>query len=321
MPQKDKPKIASKSRVNDTEQPSTSTKVPLKRASLPTSSKNPSPDGKVAVPAEPEIPWRKRCWNYIYDKENGLFCGRTCKSWWYMTAYSIMYLLFLCTYTMIFLYASLTLVKFMEIYNVVDKSELMTYSENGIGLTAVPTSLDIFPFISYTSGQSDEYNKYVKVLDEFLVKRRKRQVTNSTDLGPCGTAPYGYGDEPCVIIRLNKQLRWSAKPYNASTKDLPKDLQEWMLKEQKLWLHCDGYHSYDKEHIGRIKYYPYPPGFDPGIFPLDMQSETPLIAIQLSNFTLGLSLAVECKLCYDNTVSSVTFLLYVEPKSRSVRNY
>lgn len=280
---------------------------------VPGSSKN-APSG-IDEDDLPPKPWRKRCCRYLYDRDKKEFCGRTCKSWLYMIIYSIMYLIFLATYTMIFLYGSLMIIKVMEDYQTIEKTELLTYSANGIGLTATPTSLNTRPLIWYRNDPKD-YQKYVDGLENLLRKRRKREIENYSDLGPCGESPFGYGNKPCVIIRINKQLKWSAKPLNAnSTTNVPAKVRNWIkLPEEKLWLHCDGYHSYDKEHIGKITYYPDPPGFDPKSFPLDKNSHSPLIAIQISEFTLGVSLAIQCKLWYEGGVSKTEFLLYVTPK-------
>ncbi|XP_023941102.2 sodium/potassium-transporting ATPase subunit beta-1-like [Bicyclus anynana] len=263
----------------------------------------------------PAKPWIKRCGRYMYNKENNQFCGRTCKSWLYIIVYAIMYIIFLSTYTLFFLYGSLYIIKYVDDYQFIEKVELLTYSTDGIGLSATPTSLNAKPLIWYRNDPED-YQKYVNGLENLLSKRRKREAVISPDLGPCGKTPFGYGDNPCVILRINKQLKWSAKPINAnsSRKDIPSKVQKWLKLEQKLWLHCDGYHSYDKEHIGKITYYPDPPGFDPDTFPLDKNSHSPLIGIQISEFTLGVSLAVQCKLWYEGGASTIEFLLYVTPR-------
>ncbi|CAH2085307.1 unnamed protein product [Euphydryas editha] len=265
---------------------------------------------------EPRVSWTKRCCNYIYDRERKLFCGRTCKSWLCIIAYSIMYLVFLSTYTMIFLFGSLSIIKFLDDYQTIDKAELLTYSTNGIGLSATPTSLNILPVIWYRNDSKD-YAKYVNELENLLVKRKKREAKNYTDLGPCGTSPFGYGNSPCIIIRINKQLKWSAKPLdedNARKLNVPLKIKQWMKMDQKLWLHCEGIHSYDKEHMGKITYYPDPPGFDPKLFPLSKYTDSPLIAVQISNFTLGISLAIKCSLWYNEGVSTIEYMLYVTPK-------
>lgn len=263
---------------------------------------------------EPKVSWRKRCCNYIYDRENKLFCGRSCTNWFSIFLYSIMYLIFLSTYTLIFLFGSLSVIKYMDDYQTIDKIELLTYSNKGIGLSATPTGLNNTPIIWYRNDPKD-YQKYVNAISDLLKKRRKRGVDNATDLGPCGTSPFGYGSEPCIIIRINKQYNWSGKPIflNMSEKmNVPLKVKNYLkLEKQKLWLNCDGYRSKDKEHIGNVKYHPDPPGFDPELFPLNENTQSPLIAVQISNFTLGRSLIIECKLWYNEGVSTIQFTLYV----------
>lgn len=283
-----------------------------------TTSNIPAKIGISPAPEEPPAEPKKKCWSYIYNKEKKEFLGRTCKSWVLIISYAIMYLIFLTTYMLLFLFGSLSLIKYTEDYfNIIDKVELFAYDDNGIGLTVVPSENNS-PLIWYRSDKEDEYNKYVKALDSLLntdrnnTSRNKRDVGN---LGPCGTSPYGYGDKPCVIIRINKQIGWTAKPLDAKSANAvkaPLEVRNWLkLKHQKLWLHCRGSYPWDEEHIGVIKYYPYPPGFDPTSFPLNMSSPSPLVAVQFINFTLGLSLSVQCQLWYANGQSSLEFVLYV----------
>ncbi|CAK1579586.1 unnamed protein product [Parnassius mnemosyne] len=231
-----------------------------------------------------------------------------------------------CAYTMVFLYATLSIIKMSGDYHLIDKAELLTYSDHGIGLSAIPTGVNNLPLIWYKDGDSNDYQKYINAIDELLsANRRKRDAKNFSNLGPCGHSPYGYGDRPCVIIKINKQLGWSVKPIDLNSANVqnvnstnvhnvPAKLKNLLkLKQKKLLLNCDGYHQYDKEHVGKISYFPDPPGIDANIFPLDMQKSSPLIAIQISDFTLGISIAIECKLWYEGGPSSFQFLLYVSP--------
>ncbi|XP_053605468.1 probable sodium/potassium-transporting ATPase subunit beta-3 [Plodia interpunctella] len=270
---------------------------------------------KPNIVSKPKVPFRRRCCKYLYNKNDNTICGRTARSWLCIIGYSFMYLMFLSTYTMIFLYASLSIIKVAVDFGQTEKVEFLSYRQNGIGLTATPvSSLGGFPLIWYKNGESHQYKRYVDAINKVLNKSK-----NGTNLGPCAKPPYGYGDKPCVIIRINKQINWSVKPLDVKTadaKNAPPEVKNWIKsKKNMLWLHCSGYHSYDKEHIRSIKYYPDPPGFDPAVFPMDMTSESPLVAVQISDFTLGLSLAMECKLWYENGESSIEFLLYVTPQT------
>lgn len=255
--------------------------------------------------------------SYFYDKDTKECCGRTSKSWLSFFAYIIMYLLFLSTYTMVFLYSSLYCLRYLVDYKV-DKVELLTYPKHGVGLTAAPTSESNYPLIWYKNGEKEDYGKYVQALDKLLSSnRRKREVSK---LGPCGQSPYGYGEKPCVIVRINKQLKWSGQPLlpnSTVAKSAPAEVLQWMKTDKrKLWLECRGYHAYDKEHIGKISYYPHPPGFDPDVFPLERTKKSPLVAVQISDFSFGISLAIKCNLWYESGPSSVEFVLYVAPQDK-----
>ncbi|CAH2040713.1 unnamed protein product, partial [Iphiclides podalirius] len=262
-------------------------------------------------------PCYRKFFKGLYNKQEGTVCGRTCKSWIYIVAYSVMYILFLSTYTMAILYATLSVIKMNGDYHAIEKTELLTYADHGIGLSATPTSVSNLPLIWYKSGDKNDYQKYIKAIDELLMDKKNLSSVEKSHLGPCGRQPYGYGDEPCIIIRVNKQLGWTVKPVDTNStniREVPVQLKQVLESEKgKLMMNCDGYHQYDKEHIGKISYFPDPPGIDAAIFPLNMEDRSPLLAMQISDFTLGISIAVECKLWYDGGTSSVNFMLYITP--------
>ncbi|PZC80969.1 hypothetical protein B5X24_HaOG213623 [Helicoverpa armigera] len=281
----------------------------------PSSAKPPAP---IDHGDHKELPLRRRILKCIYNKETKQFFGRTCKSWMCILAYSVMYLLFLGTFFLVLLYSSLEVLKILIDYKNMDRLDAFRYPEHAIGLTAAPTSESNLPLIWYNSGEKNDYDKYVQALDKLLLSnRRKREISK---LGPCGQSPYGYGEQPCVIIRINKKLNWAGHPLQSNStiaKSAPTEVQQWMKGDKtKFWLQCGGYHSYDREHIGRIKYFPDPPGYDASAFPLEKDGKSPLVAIQITDFTMGISLAIQCKLWYDGGPSTINFLLYVAPEKR-----
>ncbi|XP_013173737.1 PREDICTED: probable sodium/potassium-transporting ATPase subunit beta-3 [Papilio xuthus] len=313
--------MESKNEINKISKPKTTPQTPSKDRTIPSTSRD---VGRViVVKDDPQslIPWYRKLWKYLYNNEKGTVCERSQKSWLYITGYSIIYLLFLCTYTMIFLYATLSIIKMQGDYQVIDKTSLLTYSDHGIGLSATPTGLSNTPLIWYKENDEKSYQKYVKAIDELLSDNVRKRV-NRTELGPCGHPPYGYGEKPCIVVRVNKHIGWSVNPIHANStyyKDVPTHIKKLVEnKQKKLFLSCDGFHSYDKEHIGKIEYFPDPPGIDVNVFPSDIQGSSPLLAVQISEFTLGMSIAVECKMWYDGPTSSLHFLLYVTPKNVSV---
>ncbi|XP_075976487.1 sodium/potassium-transporting ATPase subunit beta-2-like [Anticarsia gemmatalis] len=260
---------------------------------------------------------KKRCTDFCYNRETKEYCGRTCKSWLSITCYGIVYLMFLTSYTLAILYISLLVLQSLVSFDPLEPS-LLSVKYPEIGLTATPASELSYPLIWYKQKENNDYDKYVQAIDKFLLSRK--QYVN--ELGPCGRSPYGYGDSPCVILRINKNFFWAGKALemNSTVTSLaPPEVIKWMkIKKNRLWMHCRGYYPYDQEHIGRIKYYPDPPGIDPGLFPLKQNSTSPLIAIQISNFTRGISLAIECKLWHQSGPTSTEFVLYVAPEDAQV---
>lgn len=286
---------------------------------MPTTSNKPQVD---SVTDPPKDPFWVRFFRYAHNTRDGTYFGRTPNSWALIILYAIVYLIFLSTYTMIFLYCSVLVIKSRMGDNSqanIALFELLTYPDTGVGLTGTPTHLNEYPLIWYREDVTTDYEKYIRALDAiFANQRTKRNV--GTNLGPCAKAPYGYGDKPCIVIKINKQYNWAEKPLEASSpqaSNAPDEVKKWMQADsKKYWLHCSGYHAYDKEHIGNIKYYPDPPGFDSKLFPVQMNGTSPMIAIQVTDFTYGISLAIECKLWYGSGVSTLDFMLYVMPKQR-----
>lgn len=282
--------------------------------SLPSTA--PSNIQKLGIEEKANPPPKKFIQN-LYDRETKQFCGRTCSSWVKIIAYGIIYLLFLCTFTLVMLYLTLLVIKHTTEFKP-RKPSALVYPLSGIGLTAIPTSESTDPLIWYRKDEKSDYEKYIKAIDKFLLSNSnytKRAVEN---LGPCGRPPYGYGENPCIIIKINKHFYWSGKPLqlnSTNTSIVPPEVIKWMMiDKKKLWMECSGYHAYDKEHIGYIKYYPNPPGFDSESFPIYSSSRSHFIAIQISDFTVGVSLAIQCKLWYESGPSVVDFVLYVAPR-------
>lgn len=286
---------------------------------VPTTSKSKDPYAGIAPPNdEPTGSCWRRFLTYLYNRENRTYCDRTFKSWIAIVVYSIMYLIFLTTFMLIALFSTLCIIKSTVDFKNLDKAQMLTYSEHGIGLTVTPTSESSYPLIWYRNGKKEDYEKYIKSIDRLLLSRK----TRDTNLGQCGVSPYGYGSAPCVIIRINKQLKWTGKALSLNSTlatNVPKEVKDWLRSGRRmLWLHCGGYHPYDKEHIGSISYYPNPPGFDPSLFPLDVRNDPPLVAVQFPTFTRGVSLAIQCKLWHEHGPSSVEFIMYVDPHRRNL---
>lgn len=308
-------------KVKETMANSSKTKFGELSVATTSTSKNIPPTVDSVIEPPEEIFWVK-CMNYVHDKQAGTYCGRSSKSWICIILYSVLYFMFLSTYTMIFLYSSLVIIRGR--YDAYQQSnialyELLTYSDTGVGLTGTPTHLNEYPLIWYREGVPTDYEKYIHALDAVLAKYHKNTEVAS-HLGPCAKSPYGYGENPCVFIKINKQLQWADAPLNSTSphaSNAPDEVKKWMqVDSNKYWLHCSGYHSYDEEHIGNIKYYPNPPGFDSKKFPVPKNATSPMVAIQITDFTYGISIAIQCKVWYGTGVSTLDFMLYVMPKQR-----
>ncbi|XP_047997393.1 probable sodium/potassium-transporting ATPase subunit beta-3 [Leguminivora glycinivorella] len=270
----------------------------------------PKPQDFIPPPVHHHGHRHKRRWyHFCYDKEKKTVCDRTCASWLAILAYSIFYIIFLCVYTLIFLYASLCIIKSLQVYNTEPAPFILYDGPSNIGLTAIPTAVNYkMSLISY---KDNDYVKYIETLGNTVSKRQSEVIKQ---LGPCGVAPFGYGDTPCVLVKINKHYGSSAlplRPGSLNSSDIPPTIKPWASMASKLWLQCSGISPHDTEHMGTVKYYPDPPGFDPGTYSPSNGSDTGLIGVQLSNFTKGLALSIECSLYYEGGKSTVDFVLYV----------
>ncbi|CAG9138707.1 unnamed protein product [Plutella xylostella] len=242
------------------------------------------PKHRVSLPNTDEPP-KKKCFSYIYDKQTKKFLGRTWKGWLKIISYSVIYLMFLITYMLFFLYITLLIVK-KNGPGYLEKGFLSVFEESGIGLSAVPTALGAYPLISYTEGDAEAYEPYVRSLSR-LGGRGARGARRPAAGGTRGA------------------------PKSSTFKEAPKEVQDWASRDRKLWLYCSGYYPWDRQHVGVLQYHPRPPGFDPARYPANMTSHAQLIAVQFTKFTLGMSLVVQCKLFSDSGHSTISFVLYV----------
>jgi len=199
--------------------------------------------------------------DFLYNKKDGTFCGRTCKSWALITIFYIIY--YTCLLSFCF-----------ALYNVfllTISYEKPTYTaEDGIigqGMAVVPAQHPDMVAISVLEldgsfdaaavdkekldGKKDKGNKgYVARIKKFLEPYEAANpnatvcdgdlpYTNRTSykdnefckfdtsvLGDCATYPYGYGGaaadlKPCVYIKVNRAFGLIPKPIKGSA-DFPK---------------------------------------------------------------------------------------------------
>jgi len=132
--------------------------------------------------------------------------------------------------------------------------------------------------------------------------------------GPCkNETAYGFRDgTPCILLKLNKIFNWKPVPYTNSSlmpDDIPESIKNAFdnnLAEgkaelnERVWLECEGENPADKEHLGKINYYPTN-GVGKGFFPYSNQRGylSPVVFAHLENPTHGVMIAIECKAWWD----------------------
>merc|ERR1711874_200567 len=123
---------------------------------------------------------------------------------------------------------------------------------------------------------------------------------------------YGFRDgKPCILIKLNKIFNWKPVPYNSSAMpdNVPQTIKDATKKNiddgapelnERVWLKCEGENPADKDHLGKINYYPTN-GVGKGFFPYTNQKGylSPVVFAQLENPTPGVMISIECKAWFD----------------------
>jgi len=274
---------------------------------------------KEAVDAKPHLlggtaikPQTREGWggvaDFLYNKKDGTFCGRSCKSWALIT-------LFYCVY-----YACLMGIWYglLNVFWLTIDDARPKYASNdgiiGTGMAVVPgqhpdqIASSVLVFNTSYSGGDDVSVKnkgapgYAARIRSFLEPYSVANP-NATDcptdepnqlrdktkyckfdistLGECATFPYGYAPDangnvnPCVYIKLNRVFDLVPEPI-ASADELPETADQ-AVKDQleaagypaKLLIHCQGEYPADKEALAdRLAVHPEDQSISLKYFPM-----------------------------------------------------
>uniref|UniRef100_A0A8D0GFE1 Sodium/potassium-transporting ATPase subunit beta n=1 Tax=Sphenodon punctatus TaxID=8508 RepID=A0A8D0GFE1_SPHPU len=272
--------------------------------------------------------WKKFIWN----SEKKEFVGRTGGSWFkillfYLIFYGCLAGIFIGTIQVMLLTVSEFEPKYQD-------------RVAPPGLTLIPQVLK--SEISFSMSDASTYANYKKTLNEFLKNYEDDKQSDDMDFDNCTSIPssyrprgeyddaqgrkksckflrswlencsglsdpdYGYKDgKPCIIIKLNRVMRFKPKPPQNTTA-LPDYLVE-RYHQYILPVHCTAKKVEDKHKIGNVDYYgmngftgfplQYYPYYGKRIQPNYRQ---PLMAVQFTNLTLNEGVRVECKAYGEN---------------------
>merc|ERR1712025_217107 len=136
---------------------------------------------------------------------------------------------------------------------------------------------------------------------------------NTTEVfqGRCTSeAKFGFPEgRPCILLKLNKIWGWMPTVYQDTDQiqsNIPQEILERILgntKEEKLhmnnkiWVHCEGKKSADKEYVGDISYFP-DRGFGAEYFPYVNQDGylSPVVFVAFDNPMSDVLITIECRL-------------------------
>ena len=180
-------------------------------------------------------------------------------------------------------------------------------------------------------GEGDLNIDYAKRAEKFLEVYKSEVNTSlgynefnlASELGECGTHPYGYlnGDspiKPCIFLKFNKIWGWNPKPItdeDFEKNDWPASFKQHfdpLSEDEKnqVFVDCQGRYPADKEALNEgMTYIPATQGFPVKYFPYKGDKEnyhSPLVVVQFDTSKMarfvGQLIHVECRAYYKGVV-------------------
>lgn len=127
--------------------------------------------------------------------------------------------------------------------------------------------------------------------------------------------------QPCVLIKLNRIYGWKPQPYEWKPAMYP---DEAPFTPGNIQITCEGQHDADKEHLGRVEYYPAH-GIEVKYYPFYNQPgyQSPYVMVQFKNPKRKTLIYVECKAWAKNVEHDrynrkgmTTFELFIEDEEK-----
>jgi len=290
--------------------------------------------------------WDRTGWEafryFLYDPDNGTFLSRTPLSWLKITVFYTIYYSCLAA----FWYACL-MIFFMTLPEEMEgpkwKLEGSLIGVNpGVGIRPLnrDSRIDSNMFVlKYTDdndvltekdGEGDLNIDYARRAQLFLdvyknevdTEKEYQKFDLATELGECGTFPYGFINgadpiKPCIFLKFNKIWNWAPKPIEGTdfdeNPDWPttfKDHYNELRDKNQIFVDCQGRYPADQEamEVG-MKYMPDTQGFPAKYFPFKGNKDayhSPLVAVQFDTSKMeqyiGQLIHVECRAYYKGVI-------------------
>ena len=143
---------------------------------------------------------------------------------------------------------------------------------------------------------------------------------DSSSIGPACTQAQNFSfalGQPCLLLKLNRIYGWLPEPYQERPAEWP---QEAEFAPGNIHITCEGQHDADKEHLGKLEYFPQG-GIETKYYPFLNQPgyQSPYVMVHFKEPKLNTLIYVECKawaknIAHDryNRKGMTTFELFIE---------
>ncbi|GJQ69829.1 ATP1B1 [Trypoxylus dichotomus] len=279
----------------------------------------------------------RSCAKFMYDKESHTFCNKSCKDWFCILLYYIIFMAILCGVLFAMLVLLIYIAKTTRTMALFSKDDLVSDGSPALGISPrLPKQVTTLIWYTHKKTKhSVTADTYVSLIDKLLKpyeelknhsiyvnctatipRENEYCIFTKKELGPCGTEGYGYKDDkPCIYLKLNKLKGWRPQ-YARKRRD-----SEKMENEDHIHIACDGITCFDRDHMGNISYYPGP-FFKDHFFPYDGSPHyrSPLIGVQFENLNRGFVIGIKCFVLksivnlQDESLHMATAFFYIDAK-------
>lgn len=278
---------------------------------------------------------------FLYNKEKGTCFGRTAKSWMQILGFYVVFYSCLAAFWIACLAIFLSTLDH-KVPRYYGKRTIMGLNP-GLGYQPWMNDDPDSTLISWNIRDQSTYEKYVKRLDEYLLKYHNvtsTRVCNESDSnsqmvnfnvgkvdnkdggsGPveacrfdlsmfekagCGNSTdYGFKNgKPCVILSLNRMIGWKPEPYEPNS--IP-DIIADRYKPGFVTMVCEGTSELDKEYLGPVTYIPEA-GIDGKYYPYAVMDNyhQPIAMVRFENLPHNKLVLVECRAFARNIKQDMT---------------
>lgn len=251
---------------------------------------------------------------FIWNPNNRHFLGRTKDSWAKLIAFYIA--LYTCLALIWILFFQVFQQTISNQYPKWQLDESLIGTNPGVGFRPLnPVSKVDSALITFKFGKNGNFEHWVNDLNKYITSESKKLTqssvkhdchserdsdsfcpftSNLAQSSPCTVAQnfsYHLGT-PCVLIKLNRIYGWKPQPYLERPSNYPKDAP--FIKNQ-IQITCEGQNDPDKEHLGKVNY--YPSSIDTKHYPFLNQPgyTSPYVMVHFTNPKHNALIYVECK--------------------------